>query len=79
MATPIVLNLPDELVQHIEAHAATKGHSLEQEVRELLEIRYASRLAVLDRIRQRWSALPKTTADEVTQWRTVGQLCRGHP
>ena len=77
MATLIVRDLPDELVQRIEAYASTKGHSLEQEVRELLEIRYASRSAVIHRMRQRWSALPTTTADEVTRWQAVGQNALG--
>jgi hypothetical protein len=73
MANLTIRNLPDDLVQRIKTVAATKGHSMEQEIRESLEIRYATRLNVISRIRQRWQALPTNTPDEVEQWRTVGR------
>lgn len=73
MATLTIRNLPDDLVQRIKTRAAAKGCSMEQEVRQLLETRYASRQTVIGRICERWSTLPKTTAEEVNQWRTVGR------
>lgn len=73
MANLTIRNLPDDLVQRIKTVAAAKGHSMEQEIRESLEIRYATRLNVISRIRQRWQALPTSTPDEVEQWRTIGR------
>ncbi|MBE9063512.1 hypothetical protein [cf. Phormidesmis sp. LEGE 11477] len=73
MASLTIRNLPDEVVQRIKTLASMKGHSMEQEVRELLETRYASKSEAIQRIRQRWSALPETTPQEVDSWRVVGR------
>lgn len=73
MANLTIRNLPDDLVQRIKDIAATKGHSMEQEIRESLETRYASRLEVINRIRQRWQTLPNTTADQLDHWREAGR------
>lgn len=73
MANLTIHNLPDDLIQRIETVAAAKGHTIEQEILEILEIRYADRSPVIDRIRQRWPTLPDTTPEEVEHWRTVGR------
>ena len=46
---------------------------MEQEIRELLENRYAEKAAVFSRIRQSWETLPETTEDEVNAWKNVGR------
>ncbi len=46
---------------------------MEQEVRQLLEQRYASRNDLLDRIEKRWESLPKATAAEIDAWITEGR------
>ena len=44
---------------------------MEQEICKSRELRSASRLDVIDRIRQRWETLPVTTSDDLDRWRTV--------
>ncbi|MEO0520922.1 MAG: hypothetical protein AAF171_26905 [Cyanobacteria bacterium P01_A01_bin.116] len=73
MATLTIRNLPDDLVQRIKTRAAANEHSMEQEVRQLLETRYASHKMVIDRICERWSTLPNTTPEEIDQWREIGR------
>ncbi len=73
MATVTIRNLPEDLVRRLKSIARSKGHSMEQEVREMLEIRYASRPDVLARIRARWSEVPKTRPDEIKRWREKGR------
>lgn len=73
MPTLTIRNLPDDVVKRIKTLAATKGHSMEQEVRELLEIRYAPRCEVINCIRHRWPTLPETTSEEADGWRAVGR------
>ncbi|MEO0374938.1 MAG: hypothetical protein AAF329_10005 [Cyanobacteria bacterium P01_A01_bin.17] len=60
-------------MQRIKTRAAANKRSMEQEVRQLLETRYASRKVVVDRICERWSTLPETVSDEVDQWRETGR------
>ena len=73
MATLTIRNLPDPLVKRIKSLAQAKGYSMEQEVRELLETRYAARMEVINRIQQRWPDLPETTAEEVENWKNLGR------
>ncbi|WOG28051.1 hypothetical protein [Endozoicomonas sp. 8E] len=46
---------------------------MEQEVRELLETHYPKKLDTLERIRNRWSQLPKTHHEETNGWRNEGR------
>jgi plasmid stability protein len=69
MSTLTIRNLPEHVVAHIKEAARAQGHSMEQEVRETLARRYADRDVVLQRLRQRWPALPETDADALRQWR----------
>lgn len=73
MATVTIRNLPDSVVQRIKQIASNKGHSMEQEVRELLENQYAEKAAILDEIRQSWKTLPVTTEEEVNAWKEEGR------
>lgn len=73
MSTLTIRNLPDDVVAHIKEAARAHGHSMEQEVREALARRYGDRRAVLQRMRERWSSLPDTGADELRSWRDAGR------
>ncbi|MFQ5938226.1 MAG: hypothetical protein ACE5LB_17630 [Acidiferrobacterales bacterium] len=73
MATLTIRNLPERLVRRLKTVARQKGRSMEQEVRELLQTRYAPRSEVLSRVRKRWETLPETTADEAQRWRVEGR------
>ena len=69
MSTLTIRNVPDDMAERLKSAAAEKHHSMEQEVRELLQARYAPRDEVLGRIRRRWEELPETTAEEIARWR----------
>lgn len=73
MGTLTIRSLPDEVIQGVKVSAKLHQHSMEQEVRELLQQRYGPRSEVLRRIRERWETLPRTEADEVDQWRQKGR------
>lgn len=73
MATVTIRNLPDDVIKRIKQLASEKGHSMEQEIRDLLETRYAAKIEVANRIRQRWQTLPETTSEEVNNWRSEGR------
>jgi plasmid stability protein len=73
MATLTIRSLSEELVERLKLAAARSGRSMEQEVRQLLEQRYASRGEVLQRIEERWQRLPKATAAEIAAWIAEGR------
>ena len=73
MGTLTIRSLPEEVIQGVKASAKLHQHSMEQDVRELLQQRYGPRTEVLRRIRERWEELPRSGADEVKQWRKKGR------
>jgi len=73
MGAITIRNLPDELVDRLKEVAQAHNRSMEQEVRELLEQRYAPKGEVLGRMRERWEELPQTDPDEVARWREEGR------
>lgn len=73
MATLTIRNLPDDTIERLKEVAEARGVSMEQEVRDLLEQRYAPRAEVAGRIRARWERLPKTAAADVKAWREQGR------
>ena len=73
MPTLTIRNLPDELVDRLKKTAASHGRSMEQEVRLLLQTRYAERSELLGKVRDRWDAAIAPTRDEVQQWRHTGR------
>ncbi len=73
MGTLTIRSLPDEVIKGVKASAELHQHSMEQEIRELLQRRYGPRSEVLRRIRERWKELPRTDVDEVEQWRQKGR------
>lgn len=73
MATLTIRNVSDELVERLKSVAARHGHSMEQEVRLLLEGRYRDREEVLRRIEAQRAGLPKASADEIDRWISDGR------
>ena len=68
MANLTIRNLPKDLVERIKATAVRRGHSMEQEVRETLAARYASRDSVLERIGRRAADFPVIGDGEIANW-----------
>ena len=73
MATLTIRNLPDDLVDRLKETAARHGRSMEQEVRLLLQTRYAERSELLGKVRDRWNNTAAPTPDEVQHWREIGR------
>lgn len=73
MATLTIRNVPDDVVERIKNVAAHQGHSMEQEVRLVLESRYRSKGDILRRIEERWQELPKASPEEVEAWIREGR------
>lgn len=73
MGAITIRNLPDDLVDRLKEAAEAQNRSMEQEVRELLEQRYAPKGEVLSRVRDRWEELPETAPEEVDRWRKDGR------
>jgi plasmid stability protein len=73
MATLTIRNVSDDLVQRLKNVAQSKGRSIEQEVRKLLQGRYANRSQILARARKRWEKLPNATPDEIKRWKEEGR------
>jgi plasmid stability protein len=73
MPTLTIRHVPDVVIERLKAVAQSKGHSMEQEVRELLETRYAARAEITGRIKKRWEDLPYTSEAEVSAWRHAGR------
>lgn len=73
MATITIRRVPDAIVARIKELAARRGRSMEEELRDLLAQRYAQRSVLLDGIRDRWSELPPTEAEEIDAWIETGR------
>ncbi|MBI2570156.1 MAG: hypothetical protein HYV63_24400 [Candidatus Schekmanbacteria bacterium] len=73
MATLTIRNLPDDLVERLKDAAARRGHSMEQEIRLLLQTRYMERSEILDQIRAHWDDATAPSPDEVQRWRNTGR------
>mgnify|MGYP000564594580 CR=1 FL=1 len=73
MAAITIRNISDEVVDRIKHLAEQKGISMEQEVRDLLQIRYGQRVEVLARLRQRTEKLPIEQENRVLAWKEEGR------
>jgi plasmid stability protein len=73
MRTLTIRKIPEAVFARIKAVASLKNHSMEQEVRALLERKYASTPDITTRIRERWKELPETTPAQIKTWRKIGQ------
>ena len=84
MATLTLQNVPENLVERIQSTADHNQRSMEQELRALIESRFASKEKVsarsdgskdeaLRRIRERWKDLPETKPEEIEEWLKEGR------
>ncbi len=73
MATLTIRNVADDVVGRLKESAARNRRSMEQEVRELLSQRFASREELAARIRKRWESSPPIRAEQVDAWIDTGR------
>ncbi len=73
MATITIRRVPDDVIGRIKESAARRGHSMEEEVRELLRQRYAERAETVARMRGRWSKLNSPSAEDIESWIGTGR------
>jgi plasmid stability protein len=72
MPTLTIRNLSQRTVRSRKALARRNGHSMEQEVRDLLEMSLNERAAVLDQIDVGWETQRRRpAADEFDRWITA--------
>lgn len=75
MPTLTIRNVPPAVVRSLKALARRRHHSMEHEVRELLEAYVSERRSVLEQIEAAWGRQTrKPTAREVDDWITAGRL-----
>lgn len=69
MAQVLIRNLPDDVVERLKERAADKGHSLEQELREIVitaaPLSTAERLAIIDHFQGLSKRRPKRDATDL--------------
>lgn len=73
MGTLTIRKIPEKVLTRIKAVASRNNHSMEKEVRELLERKYATKPEIATRIRNRWKELPRTSPTQLKIWRQIGQ------
>jgi plasmid stability protein len=74
MPTLTIRNVPQRTVKSLKTLARRNGHSMEQEVRDLLESSVNERAAVLEQIEAGWTAQTRRPrADEVDAWIATGR------
>lgn len=74
MPTLTIRNVPAPVVRSLKALARRRRRSMEQEIRELLEIYVSERRSVLDQIEAAWSRQTRRpTAREVDTWIAAGR------
>lgn len=73
MATITIRGVPEAIVVRIHELAAQRGRTVEEELRDLLAQRYVQRSVLLEGIRDRWSELPPTEAEEIDAWIKTGR------
>lgn len=74
MATLTIRNLPPDVVKRLKERARRSGHSMEQEAREILGQRLATRNDLLCEMRARWPEMePPPSAAKVNDWIGAGR------
>ena len=73
MPTLTIRKVPRAVVERLRKSAVHSGRSMEQEVRDLLEQRYARREDLVKAIRRSWRDLPPSSAKEVARWIETGR------
>ena len=68
MATLTIRNVPEDVVARLKKAAARKDRSMEQEVRELLKIRYLSKEAAIVSMQESWETMPPTPREQADKW-----------
>jgi predicted nucleic acid-binding protein/plasmid stability protein len=78
MPTLTIRNVPDQLVKSLKALAQSRRHSMEQELRELLEAHLAERQSVLAQIEAGWSRQTRRpTVKEVVDTNVIAYFILG--
>jgi len=69
MAQVLIRNLPDDVVERLKRRAAVKGHSLEQELREIVTaavpLSRVERVAIIDHFQTLSKRRPKRNATDL--------------
>lgn len=74
MATLTIRNLSPDVVKRLKERAKQNGRSMEQEAREILGQRLATRSMVLAEMRAGWKEIASPpSASEVNEWITAGR------
>ena len=69
MATLTIRNVPTKVVRALKAQAERKKHSMEQEVRDIIEAQVADRASVVTQIERAWRSQKRSPkASEVDAW-----------
>lgn len=73
-ATLTIRNVPMRIVRGLKSLAKRRGQSMEQEVRDLLEVHVAERSSVLQQIEASWDRLTRRpSAAEIDSWISAGR------
>jgi hypothetical protein len=74
MATLTIRNLPPDLVRSLKELAQLHHRSMEQEVRELIELHVGDRLSAISQIESSWgSPAHSPSPDEIEAWIKMGR------
>ena len=74
MATLTIRNVRPSVVKSLKSLARRKRHSMEQEVRELLEAHVVDRKSVIEEVERFWEKQTRRpTAEEIDSWIEVGR------
>ncbi len=74
MATLTIRKVRPSVVKSLKSLARRKRHSMEQEVRELLEQHVAERRSVLEQIERSWATQTRRpTARQIETWIRAGR------
>lgn len=74
MPTLTIRNVPATVVRSLKALARRRQRSMEQEVRELLEVHVSERRSVLDQIEAAWGRQTRRpAAREIEGWIVAGR------
>jgi plasmid stability protein len=69
MATLTIRNLSSSTIDSLKELARRHRRSMEQEVREILELHAGDRLSAIEQIEQAWASQSrKTSPEEVESW-----------
>lgn len=74
MPTLTIRNISPEMIERLKDRAGRQGHSMEQEVREILSYHLISRDELIDKIQTQWLQMPNPpSAAEVDGWIQAGR------